>query len=181
MKKIVSIIIIVFVSLNLNAQEKTTEKDSVKKSSIDSSKVKTLDSTIKTLYAVISGEKGIERNWDLFKFLFKSDAKLIPSGKDNDGVYKVRYMSPEDYIKSSGDWLFENGFDPSNPQLSLGYLKLGEVDLLNSFGTANAQDIWQQMGNYLDIYKIECGTSSATYDYHWSESNHEQRQLESLQ
>ena len=49
MKKIVSIMIIVFVSLNLNAQEKTTEKDSVKKSSIDSSKVKTLDSTIKTL------------------------------------------------------------------------------------------------------------------------------------
>jgi len=31
MKKIVSIIIIVFVSLNLNAQEKTTEKDSIKK------------------------------------------------------------------------------------------------------------------------------------------------------
>jgi len=60
MKKIVSIIIIVFVSLNLNAQEKTTEKDSIKKSSIDSSKVKTLDSTIKTLYDVISGEKGVE-------------------------------------------------------------------------------------------------------------------------
>ena len=110
MKKIVSIMIIVFISLNLNAQEKTIDKDSIKKSSIDSSKVKTLDSTIKTLYAVISAEKEVERNWALFKFLFKPGAKLIPSGKDNDGVYKVRYMSPEDYIKSSGDWLFENGF-----------------------------------------------------------------------
>ena len=110
MKKIISLIIIVLISLNFSAQEKTIEKDSVNKSSIDSSKVKTLDSTIKTLYAVISAEKEVERNWDLFKFLFKPDAKLIPSGKDNDGVYKVRYMSPEDYIKSSGDWLFENGF-----------------------------------------------------------------------
>ena len=78
------------------------------------------------------------------------------------------------------NWLQENNLDPADPKLSLGHLKLGEVDLLNSFGTTDAQDIWQQMGDYLDIYKIECGTSSATYDYHWSDSDHEQRQLESL-
>jgi hypothetical protein len=79
------------------------------------------------------------------------------------------------------NWLAANKFDPYDPKLSLGYLKLGEVDLINSFGTTNAQDIWKQMGNYLDIYRIECGTSSATYDYHWSDSDHEQRQIESLQ
>ena len=78
------------------------------------------------------------------------------------------------------NWLAANKFDPYDPKLSLGYLKLGEVDLLNSFGTTDAQEIWKQMGNYLDIYKIECGTSSATYDYHWSDADHEQRQLESL-
>ena len=97
MKKIVSIIIIVFVSLNLNAQEKTTEKDSIKKNSIDSSKVKTLDSTIKTLYAVISGEKGIERNWDLFKFLFKARMlfeKKVPNQKQVDTVAKPEAPSP---------------------------------------------------------------------------------------
>ena len=87
----------------------------------------------------------------------------------------------KDEIQGFNSWLFENGFDPSNPQLSLGYLKLGDVDLLNSFGTTSAQDIWAQMGDYLDIYKIECGSSSATYDYHWSNVDHEQRQLESLQ
>lgn len=86
----------------------------------------------------------------------------------------------KDEIQGFNSWLFENGFDPSNPQLSLGYLKLGDVDLLNSFGTTSAQDIWAQVGDYLDIYKIECGTSSATYDYHWSDSDHEQVQLESL-
>jgi len=77
-------------------------------------------------------------------------------------------------------WLYENNFDPQDTSLSSGHLLIGQVDLLNSFETTNAQDIWKQMGDYLDIYKIECGTSSATYDYHWSDSDHEQVQLESL-
>ena len=73
-------------------------------------KVKTIDSTIKTLYDVISGEKGEERNWELFKALFKPQAKLIPSGKNKEGLYDLRYMTPDDYIKASGKWLVENGF-----------------------------------------------------------------------
>ena len=72
--------------------------------------VKTLDNTIETLYSVISGEKGEARDWELFKYLFKPDAKLIPSGKDKTGTYRVRYMSPEDYINTSGKWLVDNGF-----------------------------------------------------------------------
>lgn len=73
-------------------------------------KVKTIDSTLETLYSVISGEKGEERNWELFKYLFKPEAKLIPSGKNKEGIYGVRYMSAQDYIDSSGKWLIENGF-----------------------------------------------------------------------
>ena len=73
-------------------------------------KVQTLDSTLQTLYGVISGEKGEERDWELFKFLFKPKAMLIPSGKNKEGVYGLRYMTPNDYIESSGAWLVENGF-----------------------------------------------------------------------
>ncbi|WP_353778437.1 hypothetical protein [Winogradskyella sp. 3972H.M.0a.05] len=73
-------------------------------------KVKDLDITIETLYGVISGEKGEERNWELFNYLFKPNAKLIPSGKDQTGTYRVRYMSPQDYIDTSGKWLVDNGF-----------------------------------------------------------------------
>lgn len=72
--------------------------------------VSTMESTIETLYSVISGEKGEERNWELFKYLFKPDAKLIPSGRNQDNLHVVRYMSPQDYIDSSGKWLIENGF-----------------------------------------------------------------------
>lgn len=73
-------------------------------------KVKSLDSTISTLYSVISGEKGQERDWELMKFLFHPDAKLIPSGKNKEGTYKARYMTPDDYIEASGKWLVQNGF-----------------------------------------------------------------------
>lgn len=98
----------------------------------------------------------------------------------NDVMYDMR--SPWHCAEIDGfqNWLSDNNYDPHDPKLSLGYLKVGDVDLLNSFGTKNAQEIWRQMGDYLDIYKIECGDYAVTYDYHWSDSDHEQRQLESL-
>ncbi|HPF97826.1 MAG TPA: hypothetical protein PLZ00_10420 [Mangrovimonas sp.] len=73
-------------------------------------KVATLDSTLTTLYQVISGEKEEERDWQLFKYLFHPDAKLIPSGKNKEGDYLVRYLSPQQYIDFSGQWLVDNGF-----------------------------------------------------------------------
>ena len=101
MKKLISLLFILLLSFTLNAQENTDAY---------SYKVETLDTTIKTLYAVISGEKGEERDWDLFKYLFKPDAKLIPSGKNKEGIYEARFMTPLDYINTSGTWLVENGF-----------------------------------------------------------------------
>jgi len=73
-------------------------------------KVKTLDSTLETLYGVISGEIGEERNWELFRYLFHPGANLIPTGRGKQGNIGTRYMTPEDYIDGSGQWLIENGF-----------------------------------------------------------------------
>lgn len=72
--------------------------------------VKTLDSTLESLYGVISGEKGEERDWELMKYLFHPDAKLIPAGKNQEGIFQALYMTVEDYITGSGKWLIENGF-----------------------------------------------------------------------
>ena len=47
-------------------------------------KTKTIDSTIEVLYQVISGDKGVERDWDLFLNLFHKDAKLVPSGPNQE-------------------------------------------------------------------------------------------------
>lgn len=72
--------------------------------------VQDIDTTIRTLYNVISGEKGETRNWELFKYLFHPNAKLIPTGKNLDGLTNVKFMTPDDYINTSGKWLFDNGF-----------------------------------------------------------------------
>ena len=101
-------------TLNIQAQkkeDKTVETNQKPEEfTIDSSRVLTLDRTIRTFYRVISGEKGEKRNWKQFKYLFKPEAKLIPSGMNNKGQYMVRYLSPDDYIKKSGSWLEDNGF-----------------------------------------------------------------------
>jgi hypothetical protein len=73
-------------------------------------KVKTLDSTVETLYSVISGEAGEKRNWALFQYLFTEDAQLIPSGPNKEGIIGYRSMTPAEYIETSGVWLETNGF-----------------------------------------------------------------------
>jgi hypothetical protein len=73
-------------------------------------KVETLDSTIESLFSVISGEKGEARDWDLFEYLFVPNAKLIPTVKNSEGAMGARFLSPQDYINLSGKWLLENGF-----------------------------------------------------------------------
>ncbi|MDG5491736.1 hypothetical protein [Psychroserpens sp. SPM9] len=72
--------------------------------------VESLDSTIETLYRVISGDKGVARNWELFNYLFHEDAKLIPTGPSKEGIMTATYMSTDDYIKRAGTWLEANGF-----------------------------------------------------------------------
>ncbi|WP_203295175.1 hypothetical protein [Luteirhabdus pelagi] len=73
-------------------------------------KVQTLDSTIETLYSVISGEKGEERDWALFQYLFTENAKLIPTGMNQEKSFNVNYWSPEEYIEKAGVYLQANGF-----------------------------------------------------------------------
>lgn len=77
-------------------------------------------------------------------------------------------------------WLIENGLDPSNPELSLGHLPVGQVDLLGSFGTADYLTIWNILGQHLDIYQVEVNGVVATYDYCWSDSDYEQRQIDKM-
>ena len=77
-------------------------------------------------------------------------------------------------------WLRHEGYDPTDPSLSLGYLEIGAVDLVRSFGTTNESDIWTLMGDYLDIYSLEVDGVSAVYDYSWADADHERRQISYL-
>lgn len=112
MKKSLFLGLLCFITISIQAQKASKKEGNSEKKEfvIDSSKVLTLDKTIKTLYKVISAEKGEDRNWKQFKFLFYPDAKLIPSGLNQDYVYKAKYITPNEYIKNSEKWLKMNGF-----------------------------------------------------------------------
>ncbi|MEZ4933022.1 MAG: hypothetical protein R2788_13000 [Saprospiraceae bacterium] len=72
--------------------------------------VSSLDNILHALYTVISGDKGVERDWARFKNLFVEEARLMPSGKNKEGKTGFRIVTPDGYIESSGKWLVENGF-----------------------------------------------------------------------
>lgn len=73
--------------------------------------VASVDSIIKALYDVISGPSGKQRDWDRFRSLFHSDAKLIPTGKNpQTGSFSARFLTPEDYVKRTNDMFLRDGF-----------------------------------------------------------------------
>jgi hypothetical protein len=85
----------------------------------------------------------------------------------------------EEQIKFK-QWLTDNGRDPNDAKLSLGYLPIGQVELRQSFGTARSDQIWEILGTHLDIYRIEVDGVSATFDYCWSDADYKQQQIERM-
>jgi len=80
--------------------------------------------------------------------------------------------------KQFKDWLSRNNFDPSDPSLALGYIKIGQCDMQKSFKTTDPQIIWSILSNYLDVYKITIDDVSNTFDYVWSQSDYVEKQIE---
>ena len=72
--------------------------------------VKSLDNILAALYEVISGEKGVKRDWARFKNLFIKDAQLMPSSKNKAGKVGYRVLTPQGYVDNAGKFLEENGF-----------------------------------------------------------------------
>jgi len=83
-------------------------------------------------------------------------------------------------IGSFREWLSNNGLDPQDPKLSLGHLPVGQVNLKQSFGTENYQDIWNILGTHLDIYSVEIKDTKAVYNYCWSDADYEQQQIDQM-
>lgn len=73
--------------------------------------VESIDSIMKAVYDVISGDAGVERDWDRFRSLFHKDARLIPTGRNpQTGVTGATAMTPEGYIERAGPMFAKQGF-----------------------------------------------------------------------
>ena len=76
-------------------------------------------------------------------------------------------------------WLKENNYDWENSKLSLGYIKLGQIDLARSFGEeANFNEIYQTMSQNLNIKKIKNITSGVECEYTYSIDDDDWRQIQ---
>ena len=81
-------------------------------------------------------------------------------------------------------WLKENNYEWEDPKLSLGYIKIGQVDLQRTFGTnATIQDIHETMNSNLDITSIRTITGpsvEADYLYTLDSDDWKEIQMEGL-
>ncbi|HYC67807.1 hypothetical protein [Brevundimonas sp.] len=68
------------------------------------------EAIVTALYDVISGDAGVERDWDRFRSLFHPTARLMPSGVNAQGVGVARSITPDEYIERSNPLLVGDGF-----------------------------------------------------------------------
>lgn len=72
--------------------------------------VASVESIIAALYDVISGPAGQDRDWDRFRSLFTSGARLIVAAPAQNGRVPSRNMTVEEYVSSADPFLKRDGF-----------------------------------------------------------------------
>ena len=86
-------------------------------------------------------------------------------------------------IKGYKTWLAENGYDWQDPKLSLGYIKLGQINIMDNFGTDDFLKVYARMQNNLNISRITVtGTKEMTceYPYRLDDDNWKKIQMDYL-
>ena len=73
--------------------------------------VASVDAIVTAVYDVISGDKGVKRDWNRFRSLFYPGARMIPTGRNaKTGKINARVASPESYIEGNQAFLEGEGF-----------------------------------------------------------------------
>ena len=96
---------------------------------------------------------------------------------------KDHYFKKEE-MDDYRSWLNDNGYDWEDPKLSLGYIKIGQVDLQRTFGAgATFEQIYETMSNNLNITSIKTmsnRTIECAYPYTLDSDDWRQIQMEGL-
>lgn len=87
------------------------------------------------------------------------------------------YIWQKKILEEFRTWLAANGFDPNDPELTIGHPCIGQVDLLKSFNTDAHSEIWDKLVTHLDVYKIKTSSNEIIYDYRWSDDDFIEQQV----
>lgn len=77
----------------------------------DYKNVRSVNAIIQTLYDVISGPVGKDRDWDTFRSLFASDARMYIAYPSKDSGTVLHTFSPDDYVERNKTRLADIGFN----------------------------------------------------------------------
>ena len=95
---------------------------------------------------------------------------------NNPGAYEWQIRQLSEFRT----WLQANGFDPEDPALTIGHPKIGQVDLLRSFGTEDYRGIWSRLNSCLDVRAVRTSSAQAEYPYLWTDADYMQQQIKEL-
>lgn len=141
----------------------------------------------KTLFEVYRDEKGV----DIDKATCDAITHLrYYSGEfDIEWAQSVVYNGPHPWhtkeLSGFREWLGRNGFDVDNKEYNYGYHPIGQVALLESFGTTDFREVWSILSKHLDIYAIACDDGSgnilrSVYPYTWTDTDYYEQQIAKL-
>ncbi len=99
--KEIFISLLIFISSNTIAQQKIDN---------DSNAVKSIDSIVKEVLKIISGEKGKKRNWNDFRKLFLPTAYFIVLNNNDSTPRPIDTSTLEQFIGSMNDDYYNNGY-----------------------------------------------------------------------
>jgi hypothetical protein len=71
--------------------------------------VDSIEHIIAAVYDVISGPAG-PRDWERFRSLYYTGARMIPSRRDDKGTVTARVSSPDEYATRAQDFFSKEGF-----------------------------------------------------------------------
>src|SRR3954468_13326008 len=77
----------------------------------DYKNVRSVNAIIQTLYDIISGPVGKDRDWDTFRSLFANDARMYVAYPSQDSGTVLRTLTTEDYINKNKTRLADIGFN----------------------------------------------------------------------
>ena len=104
--------------------------------------VDSIEHIIAATYDAISGPAG-PRDWDRFRSLFYSGARLIPSGRDKEGAVFARASTPDEYATRAQGFFSTAGFF--------------EVSI------ANRVEVWDHMAHVWSTYESRHAKGEAPF------------------
>lgn len=136
----------------------------------------------KTIYEVFNDEGGVkvdQATCDAITHLrYYSGEFDIEWGRDI--CYGGSHKWHNQRMSKFRQWLYDNNFNPEDPEYNYGYHEVGNVLFKESFGTNDYNEVWQILSNHLDIYKIITDEVECTYDYTWTDADYYQQQIDKL-